>query len=64
VHRDLKLENMLLDSDKNLILSDFGLGRSFDRRDQVLGTFCGTPLYAAPELVSGIQYNGPPADIW
>lgn len=64
VHRDLKLENMLLGDDKNLLLSDFGLGRSIFSTDQILNTFCGTPLYAGPELVSGIKYVGPTADIW
>ena len=64
VHRDLKLENLLLSSEKNIILSDFGLGRMISGRDQYLDTFCGTPLYAAPELVSGIKYYGPTADIW
>jgi serine/threonine protein kinase len=64
IHRDLKLENMLLDENKNLVLSDFGLGRSLQTSDQVCNTFCGTPLYASPELVSGIKYVGPPADIW
>jgi 5'-AMP-activated protein kinase catalytic alpha subunit len=64
VHRDLKLENLLLSSDKNLRLSDFGLGRTIRTTDQYLNTFCGTPLYAGPELVSGIKYIGPAADIW
>ncbi len=64
VHRDLKLENILLTQDKNILLSDFGLGRTVRKADQRLSTFCGTPLYAAPELVSGIAYCGPAADIW
>ncbi|KAI3654153.1 hypothetical protein MP228_000872 [Amoeboaphelidium protococcarum] len=64
VHRDLKLENMLLSDSKDLLLSDFGLGRSIDGFNQYLNTFCGTPLYAGPELVSGIKYIGPSADIW
>ena len=55
---------MLLSADKDILLSDFGLGRAFDSRTQLLNTFCGTPLYASPELVSGIHYHGPPADIW
>eukprot|EP01136_Pigoraptor_vietnamica_P010156 Opistho-1_new@47449 len=62
VHRDLKLENILLSADRNVLISDFGLGRTFT--DDLCGTFCGTPLYAAPELVSGIKYPGPPADVW
>lgn len=64
VHRDLKLENLLLSSDKSLRLSDFGLGRTIRTTDQYLNTFCGTPLYAGPELVSGIKYIGPSADVW
>jgi serine/threonine protein kinase len=64
IHRDLKLENMLLSTDKNLLLSDFGLGRTINGGSHYLNTFCGTPLYAAPELVSGIKYIGPSADIW
>ena len=45
VHRDLKLENLLLSSDKNLLISDFGLGRTFSPfKDTLLATFCGTPL--------------------
>lgn len=64
VHRDLKLENLLLSADKSLRLSDFGLGRTVRTTDQYLNTFCGTPLYAGPELVSGIKYIGPAADVW
>eukprot|EP00124_Ichthyophonus_hoferi_P005277 Ihof_evm1s725 gene=Ihof_evmTU1s725 len=63
LHRDLKLENILLSSEKHVLVSDFGLGRSY-QQDNLCSTFCGTPLYAAPELVSGIRYFGPPADIW
>ena len=64
IHRDLKLENLLLSADKSLRLSDFGLGRTVRTSDQYLNTFCGTPLYAGPELVSGIKYVGPSADVW
>jgi len=64
VHRDLKLENLLLSHEKNLLLSDFGLGRTILSSEQTLGTFCGTPLYAAPELVSATRYSGPPVDVW
>eukprot|EP00123_Amoebidium_parasiticum_P018271 comp24155_c1_seq1/m.43995 comp24155_c1_seq1/g.43995 ORF comp24155_c1_seq1/g.43995 comp24155_c1_seq1/m.43995 type:complete len:704 (-) comp24155_c1_seq1:186-2297(-) len=63
LHRDLKLENILLSAEKHVLISDFGLGRSY-QMDNLCATFCGTPLYAAPELVSGIKYFGPPADIW
>ncbi|RKP18109.1 Pkinase-domain-containing protein, partial [Rozella allomycis CSF55] len=65
VHRDdLKLENLLLTEDNNILISDFGLGRSFIGKNHLLGTFCGTPLYASPEIVSGEKYIGPPSDIW
>ena len=63
VHRDLKLENMLLNAHRDLLLSDFGLGRVFSE-DELLRTFCGTPNYAAAELVSGIPYVGNKSDIW
>eukprot|EP00127_Corallochytrium_limacisporum_P006909 Clim_evm24s237 gene=Clim_evmTU24s237 len=63
VHRDLKPENLLLDSDKNIKLVDFGFSNSF--RDQShLDTFCGSPFYAAPEMVNGRRYFGPEVDVW
>lgn len=65
VHRDLKLENLLLSADKNLLISDFGLGRTFSTHvDDYMKTFCGTPNYAAVELISGIPYIGMKADVW
>ena len=52
VHRDLKPENLLLDKDHNIKLIDFGLANS--TKDSVaLGTACGSPNYAAPEVISG-----------
>ncbi|XP_071808435.1 maternal embryonic leucine zipper kinase-like isoform X2 [Asterias amurensis] len=64
-HRDLKPENLLLDDEQNLKLIDFGLAaRPKGGLDQQLETCCGSPAYAAPELVSGKQYLGPEADIW
>ncbi|KAJ3390542.1 Serine/threonine-protein kinase par-1 [Chytriomyces hyalinus] len=65
VHRDLKLENLLLNDSKDILISDFGLGRTYDPDVQeYLKTFCGTPNYAAVELISGIPYNGIKSDIW
>ncbi|TPX49464.1 hypothetical protein SeMB42_g01578 [Synchytrium endobioticum] len=64
VHRDLKLENILLDGNKNILVSDFGLGRTFTDSLQLLNTFCGTPNYAAVELITGTPYVGSRSDIW
>ena len=63
VHRDLKAENLLLDSDNNIKLADFGFS-NFYSPNELLSTWCGSPPYAAPELFEGKQYVGPKADIW
>ncbi|KAJ3177047.1 Map microtubule affinity-regulating kinase [Gaertneriomyces sp. JEL0708] len=65
VHRDLKLENLLLNAERNILISDFGLGRTFQNdSEELMKTFCGTPNYAAVELISGIPYVGVKSDIW
>lgn len=97
VHRDLKLENLLLDRNKNIIITDFGFANTFDpndelsdateeritdkdfvksqhlneqnaegmRRGDLMQTSCGSPCYAAPELVvSDGLYTGRKVDVW
>lgn len=97
VHRDLKLENLLLDQNKNIIITDFGFANTFDPKDELapeveynlaskdfvkkyrldrlnekgyrkgdlMQTSCGSPCYAAPELVvSDSLYTGRKVDVW
>ena len=52
-HRDLKPENLLLDREcKTIKIVDFGLSNIY-RDDELLSTACGSPCYAAPEMVEG-----------
>ncbi|XP_061191400.1 5'-AMP-activated protein kinase catalytic subunit alpha-2-like isoform X12 [Saccostrea echinata] len=63
VHRDLKPENLLLDSNLNVKIADFGLSNMM-HDGEFLRTSCGSPNYAAPEVISGKLYAGPEVDIW
>ncbi|GMI67032.1 SNF1 kinase homolog 10, SNF1-RELATED PROTEIN KINASE 1.1 [Hibiscus trionum] len=64
VHRDLKLENILFDSKCNAVkIADFGFGNIM-RDGHFLKTSCGSPNYAAPEVISGELYAGPEVDVW
>ena len=62
-HRDLKPENILLTNAKVLKIIDFGLS-AFYSNNELLKTHCGSPCYAAPEMIEGKYYKGLPADIW
>lgn len=63
VHRDLKLENILLDTNNHPKLADFGFSKEV-KDDQFLETYCGSPLYASPEMILGKPYFGSECDVW
>jgi len=63
IHRDLKHQNILLDDADNCKLIDFGLS-NFMEEGKMRSTFCGTPAFAAPEMILAKKYTGPEVDIW
>ena len=67
VHRDVKLENILIDLNNTIKICDFGIGRVLSNPDDLLYDQCGTPMYMAPEILFSSQdkgYKGFPVDIW
>lgn len=63
VHRDIKLDNVLLNSEGELKLCDFGVCKTIVRGERMTER-CGTPAYIAPEILRGKGYEGFGADIW
>ena len=65
-HRDLKPENILLTNNNSIIkIIDFGLANCYkNKKNELLETSCGSPCYAAPEMILGKKYNGIDIDIW
>ncbi|KAI9292918.1 Pkinase-domain-containing protein [Neoconidiobolus thromboides FSU 785] len=63
VHRDLKIENILISNSGSIKIIDFGLSNLYSSKSQ-LSTFCGSLYFAAPELLSAKPYTGPEVDIW
>ncbi|XP_066546044.1 testis-specific serine/threonine-protein kinase 1-like [Amia ocellicauda] len=67
VHRDLKCENLLLDQDLNLKVTDFGFSKRCTYEEGTIrlsNTFCGSAVYAAPEVLRAIPYNPKASDVW
>ena len=60
-HRDLKPENLLLTQNKTIKIIDFGLSNEYD---VYLKTPCGSPCYASPEVIKGLEYSGLAIDLW
>ena len=62
-HRDIKLENIIIDNKDRIKLIDFGFCCLISNEVK-LKVFCGTPSYMCPEIVMKKEYSGPPTDIW
>ena len=63
IHRDIKLDNVLIDLNNNIKICDFGVGKQV-REGEILTDQCGTPAYIAPEILENKGYEGPPVDVW
>ena len=67
VHRDIKLENILIDVNNNIKICDFGIGKILDNKNERLHDQCGTPMYMAPEILLSTKekgYEAFPVDLW
>uniref|UniRef100_A0A665XBU6 Ribosomal protein S6 kinase n=1 Tax=Echeneis naucrates TaxID=173247 RepID=A0A665XBU6_ECHNA len=65
VYRDIKLENILLDSEGHVVLTDFGLSKEFlEEEKERTYSFCGTIEYMAPEIIRGKAGHGKSVDWW
>uniref|UniRef100_A0A668AWZ1 Ribosomal protein S6 kinase n=1 Tax=Myripristis murdjan TaxID=586833 RepID=A0A668AWZ1_9TELE len=65
VYRDIKLENILLDSEGHVVLTDFGLSKEFlEEEKERTYSFCGTIEYMAPEIIRGKSGHGKSVDWW
>jgi serine/threonine protein kinase len=60
-HRDIKLENILIENSNKIKIIDFGFATCKQKKNYI---YCGTPNYMAPEIIKKIDYLGPPVDIW
>ena len=65
LHRDIKLENLLIDEEGSIKLCDFGVSRQLKEPEELLSEQCGTPAYMAPEVHRAVgRIKGQPADVW
>uniref|UniRef100_A0A8D3CGS9 non-specific serine/threonine protein kinase n=1 Tax=Scophthalmus maximus TaxID=52904 RepID=A0A8D3CGS9_SCOMX len=65
VYRDIKLENILLDNEGHVVLTDFGLSKEFlEEEKERTYSFCGTIEYMAPEIIRGKSGHGKSVDWW
>lgn len=62
-HRDINLQNIMINEAGEIKLIDFGLGNFF-KEHQTLSTVCGSDDFVAPEILAGRRYHGPNADVW
>lgn len=64
LHRDIKLDNILLDGNGNVKIADFGVSKLVKKPNEVMTEQSGTPAYIAPEILKEEGYSGFKADIW
>lgn len=64
LHRDIKLDNILLTSEGDVKICDFGVSKLVQSRNQLQTEQCGTPAYIAPEVFKGKGYRGFQSDVW
>ncbi|KAL4465901.1 hypothetical protein ABPG74_004138 [Tetrahymena malaccensis] len=64
LHRDIKWENLLIDKDRRIVITDFGLSREFGSTERIFTANTFTPNYRPPEIILGSVKYGPKSDMW